>query len=249
MTTAATLLPRREQALPAPGVDGRSNRLVTNGRLATGEPAGSIFFWSHTRFFDDFGFGLHPHEGFEIISVILEGHTAHYDTVTDEWYDLAAGDLQIIRSGSGLFHQERAYAGARVFQIWVDPGFATALQRPASYSDHPATDFPRRALDGGTTTTLIGPGGPVETFTDGLSMRRVEVPAGARVDVPIGPERFAVAFVVDGAARLDGLDVGADDAIALDGVDVLRVEATQGCGVFVLAVPVEPGYRLVRDGA
>jgi len=245
-TSTAILLPRREQALPAPGVEGRSNRLVTSGYAADGEAAAALFFWSHTRFFSDFAFGLHPHEGFEIVSVILEGRTGHYDTVTDRWYDLNAGDAQIIRSGAGLRHRERAYAGARVFQIWIDPGFATALHRKPSYTDHPAASLPVYQTGDALVTDLIGGEGPMESFTEGLIMRRAVVPAGAHADLGVGSDRFSLAYLIDGVASLNGAPTQSDDAISFNGATSLAIDAKDRADVFIVSLPAHPSYQLVR---
>lgn len=78
-------------------------------------------------FNDDFiepgkGFGLHPHENMEIISVVLQGTMNHTDSlgfdevVQQDW-------VQVMSAGQGLRHEEYNVGEERVnfLQIWVEP--------------------------------------------------------------------------------------------------------------------------------
>ena len=78
----------------------------------------------------------HPHRGFEIISVVLEGALEHYDSLNRQWVPLDAGGVQVIQSGSGLSHSERLSANARMFQIWLDPNLAETFGEPPAYADY-----------------------------------------------------------------------------------------------------------------
>jgi quercetin 2,3-dioxygenase len=95
-----------------------ANKPVANGVQDNVKPYSSLFYWSHARAIDQCEFGLHPHEGFEIMTFILEGNVAHYDTATKVWTPLETGDFQVIQSNSGIQHQERINKGTRNFQIW-----------------------------------------------------------------------------------------------------------------------------------
>jgi len=70
-------------------------------------PYSNLFYWAHA--WTDVGslIGKHPHQGFEIMSIVLEGDIVHYDSKNDSWFPLKKGDVQIIRSGSGISHAEQ----------------------------------------------------------------------------------------------------------------------------------------------
>ncbi|WEH13006.1 pirin family protein [Streptomyces sp. VNUA24] len=245
-TNGATVLPKQHRAKPAPGVDALSNRVVEGGYAADGQPSAALFFWSHTRFLSDFTFGLHPHEGFEIISFVLEGRTRHFDTKTDRWSDLRGGDVQIIRSGSGLWHREGATAGARVFQMWFDPGFDTALRTEPSYTDHPAAQFTARPVGDALVTDQVGGEGPVKAHTEGLSIRRVALPRGARAELDVGVDRFTLVHVLGGEAVVNGARASADDTVSLSGASAMTVEAADSADLFLVSLPTRPAYQPVR---
>lgn len=111
------------------------NKPVVNGKKDNVKPYSSLFYWSHARAIDQCEFGLHPHEGFEIMTFILEGNVSHYDTATKIWTPLETGDFQVIQSNSGIQHQERITKGTRNFQIWFDPNFYEAVKKAPSYTD------------------------------------------------------------------------------------------------------------------
>src|ERR1044071_6639811 len=102
-----------------------------------GKQISSLFYWAHA--WSDAG-GLidrHPHEGFEIMSIVLRGEIEHYDSRLDGWKKLSTGDVQVIRAGDGIVHAERLLKDSAIFQIWFDPNLERSLAHPASYDDYP----------------------------------------------------------------------------------------------------------------
>ncbi|MBC7630173.1 pirin family protein [Aeromicrobium sp.] len=251
MTTFAqgvSVLHRLDQFQP-PALGGvmQANKPVVGGRTSTGELSAGLFYWSHSRFVGDFEFGLHRHEGFEIATFILEGENSHYDTATRKWATLHAGDVQIIRSGSGISHNERVAKGSRAFQIWFDPDYHAALALEPSYTDYPAARFTSRTVAGATVTDLISGDGPVEAHTEGLVVRRIAIDAGASARVDVGADRFTLGYVINGAATVNDSMVGADDAFTLNGNTTLEINAAGATDVFVVSVPNHPSYQPVRQ--
>ncbi|MCX8018880.1 MAG: pirin family protein [Chitinophagaceae bacterium] len=68
------------------------------------------------------GFGLHPHQNMEIISVLLKGKMNHKDS-TGYSSEIEAGGVQIMSAGSGLFHEEYNIGDTEVnfLQILIQP--------------------------------------------------------------------------------------------------------------------------------
>lgn len=69
------------------------------------------------------GFGTHPHDNMEIISIPLKGALAHKDSTGNE-HVINTGDVQIMSAGSGLYHSE--YNASQTdevnfLQIWIFP--------------------------------------------------------------------------------------------------------------------------------
>lgn len=69
------------------------------------------------------GFGEHPHENMEIISIPLSGGLEHRDNMGNVKV-VQAGDIQVMSTGTGVFHSEyNHYADrdAQFLQIWLFP--------------------------------------------------------------------------------------------------------------------------------
>ena len=77
---------------------------------------------------DDFvaagmGFGLHPHDNMEIISIPLEGDLAHQDSMGNHTV-IKHGDIQVMSAGTGIKHSEFNHnkdKPVKFLQIWVMP--------------------------------------------------------------------------------------------------------------------------------
>src|SRR3982750_110293 len=150
-----------------------ANKPVVNGKKDNVKPYSSLYYWSHARAIDQCEFGLHPHEGFEIMTFILEGNVTHYDTATKVWTSLEKGDFQVIQSNSGIQHQERITKGTRNFQIWFDPNFYEAVKKVPSYTDYHSKDFKPIIENGIKTIIYAGKGSIANVLTPDLSIKRL----------------------------------------------------------------------------
>ena len=69
------------------------------------------------------GFGTHPHENMEIVSIPLAGSLRHQDSMGNK-HVINAGEVQIMSAGSGLTHSEYNNSDkddVNFLQIWVFP--------------------------------------------------------------------------------------------------------------------------------
>jgi redox-sensitive bicupin YhaK (pirin superfamily) len=69
------------------------------------------------------GFGMHPHENMEIITIPLEGDLAHKDSMGNEAI-IKFGDIQVMSAGTGVRHSEfnpNADQRTKLLQIWLFP--------------------------------------------------------------------------------------------------------------------------------
>jgi redox-sensitive bicupin YhaK (pirin superfamily) len=69
------------------------------------------------------GFGTHPHDNMEIISIPLEGDLEHKDSMGNI-ATIRKGDIQVMSAGTGIMHSEynkSSDALVQFLQIWVFP--------------------------------------------------------------------------------------------------------------------------------
>ena len=69
------------------------------------------------------GFGKHPHDNMEIISIPLEGDLEHQDSMGNITV-IKEGDIQVMSAGTGIFHSEKNKNNnqfVKFLQIWIYP--------------------------------------------------------------------------------------------------------------------------------
>ncbi|PTQ99988.1 hypothetical protein C8P68_102819 [Mucilaginibacter yixingensis] len=69
------------------------------------------------------GFGKHPHDNMEIISIPLSGDLEHKDSMGNTAV-IRNGDIQVMSAGTGIYHSEYnkdANEAVKFLQIWVFP--------------------------------------------------------------------------------------------------------------------------------
>ena len=70
------------------------------------------------------GFGTHPHNNMEIITIPLKGVLKHRDNMHDKWQPVVPGEVQVMSAGTGVQHSEingSVDEHLSLFQIWIMP--------------------------------------------------------------------------------------------------------------------------------
>lgn len=72
------------------------------------------------------GVGVHPHRGFETVTIAFKGKVAHHDSTGNSGV-IGEGDVQWMTAGSGILHKEyhereftRAGGEFHMLQLWVN---------------------------------------------------------------------------------------------------------------------------------
>ena len=77
------------------------------------------------------GFGTHPHDNMEIITIPLEGGLAHKDSMGNA-STIKSGDIQVMSAGTGIQHSEfnpNHDQHTKLFQIWLFPKYHNVTPR------------------------------------------------------------------------------------------------------------------------
>lgn len=69
------------------------------------------------------GFGSHPHDNMEIITIPLEGQLLHKDNMGNNGAVINPGDIQVMSAGTGVVHSEynNTKNELKLLQIWLFP--------------------------------------------------------------------------------------------------------------------------------
>ncbi len=86
------------------------------------------------------GFSTHPHQNMEIITIPLEGVLKHKDSMSNEWLQVKANEVQVMSAGTGIYHSEingSANDSLNLFQIWILPNRKNVKPRYNQESFYP----------------------------------------------------------------------------------------------------------------
>lgn len=162
------------------------------------------------------GVGVHPHRGFETVTIVYQGEVEHRDS-TGKGGLIGPGDVQWMTAASGILHEEfhsqaftRSGGTLEMVQLWVnlpakdksaDPGYQTLLD----------ADIPVVALPGGAGTVRViagsydGHAGPARTFTP-IEIWDISLNRGGATSLTL-PEGHTLGIVVlRGNVLVNGVD-------------------------------------------
>lgn len=189
------------------------------------------------------GVGVHPHRGFETVTLAFEGALAHHDS-TGAGGVIRAGDVQWMTAASGILHKEYhesewAKTGGRMhmMQLWVNLPAAHKMD-PPGYQPLSAADMGTVELEGGTVTVIAGEyrgvEGPARTFTP-INLWRVELRPGGSIDMSFPATDNAAVFVMEGSVDVNGTTAGEHLLVLFEneGTDI-HVAAPTGAQLLVL---------------
>jgi len=121
------------------------------------------------------GVSVHPHRGFETVTIAYHGKVAHHDSEGNSGV-IGEGDVQWMTAGAGILHKEyhekefsKNGGIFQVVQLWVNLPKEFKMTRP-KYQPVRKQDLTRVDLDGGSYVELIAGNymdrtGPASSFT------------------------------------------------------------------------------------
>jgi redox-sensitive bicupin YhaK (pirin superfamily) len=173
------------------------------------------------------GVGVHPHRGFETVTLAFEGKVAHHDSAGHAGV-IGPGDVQWMTAASGVLHKEyhdkefaRAGGTMHMAQIWVNLPSAHKMD-PPRYQSIVAPDKGVVALpDGAGEVRVIagefqGVRGPAKTFTT-VNMFEILLKAGGKASLSFPAQQNTALLVMKGDVTVNGRDkAGTLDLILLE---------------------------------
>lgn len=176
------------------------------------------------------GFPMHPHRGIETVTYMLEGTTAHRDSIGNEGR-IGPGDVQWMSSGRGILHEEmprRSESGNIYgFQLWVNLPSHLKMSEPR-YQDVSATTIPTHEKGGVririVAGTVEGVNGPVEDIAASPLYMDVMLAPASLWHFPVPEGHTLVAYVFEGEGVFSGETVGAVKMVKFGDGDHITVQ-------------------------
>lgn len=181
------------------------------------------------------GFGTHPHDNMEIVSIPLEGDLEHQDS-TGNTEVIRTGDVQIMSAGFGLTHSEYNHSKANkvnFLQIWVLPKERDIEPRYQQITFDPANR--KNKLQ-----TVVAPDDDKALWINQDAwFTLTDIEKSHSVDYSLHKNGHGVyAFLINGEATINGESLTRRDAVGFTGVSNLNIKASKNSELLLMEVPM-----------
>lgn len=185
------------------------------------------------------GFGKHPHDNMEIVSIPTFGALKHKDSMGNETV-INAGDIQIMSAGTGIAHSEMNANNdkeVRFFQIWLSPNKKNVEPRYGQFTLD-KTKMHNRLLQ------VLGP----EKSDEGVwahqeawfSMGQLD--AGFETEYTLKKNGNGVyAFVIEGDVTIAGQVLTERDGLGIEELGTIDIKAGSNARILLMEVPMLNG--------
>ncbi|WP_298896049.1 pirin family protein [uncultured Psychroserpens sp.] len=184
------------------------------------------------------GFGTHPHQNMEIISIPLKGALSHKDSMGNK-RAIEVGEVQVMSAGTGLTHSEfndSKTDEVNFLQLWIIP------EQMSVAPNYEQRVFPSEEKKNKLQTVvapkdkLVGQALPI---SQQAYIYRTNLDAQKSIDLQVksGQNGFYV-FVVDGEIEIANNTLVNRDAIGISETENLDIKATKDSELIIVEVPM-----------
>jgi len=182
------------------------------------------------------GFGKHPHENMEIVTIPLSGTVGHEDS-TGNMGTIKPGEVQIMSAGKGIFHSEinhDKHEDLSLLQIWV---------MPKELDINPRYDQKSFGLEGrdGKWQTVVAPDktGDSMWINQDAWFNITKLQAEKSISYTLHNEhQGAYIFVISGSIQVAGQTLEARDGMGIENTSSISIHADTEAEVLLIEVPM-----------
>jgi hypothetical protein len=200
------------------------------------------------------GVGVHPHRGFETVTIAYKGKVAHHDSSGGGGV-IGEGDVQWMTAASGILHKEyheadwsKTGGDFQMVQLWVNLPKKHKMSTPKyqAIKSDAITRYELEDLSSGQASTAgiievisgeyKGTKGVASTFTP-IHMLNAKLNKGGKADFQFPVHYNTALLVLEGSIVINGNEKAPTDHLALmanDG-EAFEIEATDDAIVLVLS--------------
>lgn len=199
---------------------------------------------------DPRGVGVHPHRGFETVTIAYQGKVQHHDSRGNAGV-IGQGDIQWMTAGAGILHKEyherefsRQGGVFQMVQLWVNLP-AKDKMTPPKYQAITNGEIPKYQLpDGAGEVEVIagsfdGLKGVASTFTP-IEMYNIRLKAGGSMEFNLPASYNTGILVVEGSVKVNGEQDAPLDNFILFKNDGEHIALSSHEGALLLVLSGEP---------
>ncbi|GCD78100.1 hypothetical protein JCM31826_15820 [Thermaurantimonas aggregans] len=183
------------------------------------------------------GFGMHPHDNMEIITIPTAGGLRHRDSMGNS-ATVHAGEVQVMSAGKGIYHSEvnPYHEPVELFQIWIFPDKDNVEPR---YDQKAYTEM----LHPGEWTLIVGPQGASDEAlwihqNAYLSLLKGTDTALTTEYRPFTEGQGLYLMVIEGSATVEGMPLSRRDSIEVTEFEKLQLEIAPNTQLLAIEVPM-----------
>jgi redox-sensitive bicupin YhaK (pirin superfamily) len=185
------------------------------------------------------GFGTHPHDNMEIITIPLSGVLKHKDSMGNSWEEVKAGEVQVMSAGTGIYHSEingSASESLSLFQIWIVPNQKNVTPRYDQRFFEPSQDGELQILvtsmdDASTDSSL--------KIHQDAQISRINLSANSSFTYSLkSPNHGVYVMQVFGASKIESTELNARDAVGISEVDSFKLDVSEDSQLLFIEVPI-----------
>jgi redox-sensitive bicupin YhaK (pirin superfamily) len=183
------------------------------------------------------GFGTHPHDNMEIISIPISGALEHKDDMGNSQV-IRQGDVQVMSAGTGIQHGEKNKnkdKEVKFFQVWVIPNKRNVTPR---YDQENFADADKH-------NKLLTVVSPIGTHDGGVQIHQDAWFSLGKLDKDFTTsyhlkkkENGVYAFLIEGEATVNGVKLNRRDGVGISEVDTLDIKADIDTEILLMEVPL-----------
>ncbi len=184
------------------------------------------------------GFGTHPHDNMEIITIPLSGVLKHRDSMHEDWQEVLPGEVQVMSAGTGIQHSEingSATDHLKLFQIWIIPDTRSVTPR----YDQKTFDVSARKNKLQTLVTSIDDNheGSLKIHQNAM-ISRIDLDEGQTFEYQLKGDQHGVYVMnISGSYTINNTLLEPRDAIAVSETDRFTLKTNEASEVLFLEVP------------
>ena len=183
------------------------------------------------------GFGTHPHDNMEIITIPLEGDLAHKDSMGNTEV-IKTGDVQVMSAGTGIQHSEfnpNADQHTKLFQIWVFPKYRNVTPRYQQIT----LDVTEQKNNFAQILSPNADDAGVWIYQDAW-FYLADFDKGFSKTYSINKEGNGIyVFVISGTITVDGQELETRDGLGIWNFNELEFVATSDAKFLLMEIPME----------
>lgn len=184
------------------------------------------------------GFGTHPHDNMEIITIPLEGGLRHKDSMGNEGV-IRFGEVQVMSAGTGIQHSEMNASQidqAKTLQLWVFPDKEEVIPR----YDQKSFDIENQI---NTFVNIVSPkdkndGNALwvyqQTFFN-LGIFEKDTTVTYKVNIP---QNGVYLFLIEGKIEVDNQILRTRDAMGITDFELFEIKINSESKILLVEVPM-----------